>query len=98
MTYSIDKDALHFEIPAEEVRNFGLNLLSAMIDRKYETYKDVMIASFMDFVKQLPFVDIMETYCPEEVIEERFGQDYENLIDDACEYYRTEQKERNQNE
>ena len=95
MNHSIDKDALRFEIPAEEVRDFGFNLLSAMIDRKYETYKDVMIASFMDFVKQLPFEDIMETYCPEEVIEERFGKDYENLIDDAVEYYKTEQKERN---
>jgi len=32
------------------------------------------------------------------VIEERFGQDYENLIDDAIKYYETKQKERNQNE
>lgn len=95
MNYSIDKDALRFEIPAEEVRDFTFNLLSAMIDRKYETYKDVMIASAIDFAKRLPFEDIIETYFSEEVIEERFGQDYENLIEDAFEYYRTEQKERN---
>ena len=99
MNYSIDKDALRLEIPAEEIRDFGLNVLTAMIDRTYETYKDVTIASFMDFVKRLPFKDIFETYCPEEeVIEERFGQDYENLIDDAIKYYETKQKERNQNE
>lgn len=94
MNYSIDKDAFRLEIPAEEIRDFGLKLLDSMISLQYETYKDVMTASFLDFVRKLPFEDLMETYCPEEVIEERFGQDYEAVIDEAMNYYTNEQKER----
>lgn len=98
MNYSIDKDAFRIEIPAEEIRDFGLNLLDSMISLRYETYSDAMTASFLDFVRKLPFEDIMETYCPEEVIKERLGQDYEAVIDEAINYYTNEQKERLENE